>query len=313
VTAVAHLSLACGSDQYVPLPNRMILYFTHQEDCGIDVGQAAEETSYTDALGNASVNLVFADTGQSRLRVRFQGESKPEPCPDTGNNACLPTDSDSNKRCVNIASSNDCVTLVVLEQSIPIYIDAGGPVNLIVIDPNQDSIGLDFNTIGNAAYTAYNDSIYIVEALAGNYFIKVVEDTSDQSGDSSYGLDARIDGTADNPITSNSPVPQEGEEHNYVITSQPGIPECLSQPGDANGNSVINLVDVISVVNYVFNHAGCLPLPDCWLWGLNCRGDWNGNGSITTSDAVAGVNFIFGKPGGPWTPVATEACCLPVQ
>ena len=196
---------------------------------------------------------------------------------------------------------------------IPLYVQAFSPVNLIVIDPNEDSIGIDFNTIGNATYAAYNDSIHILEALPGNYFIKVVKDTSDHSGDSTYGVDARIDGTVDNAISADTPVPQEGEEHNYVITSQPGLPECLSKPGDANGNSFINLADIISIANYVFKINGCLPLPDCWLWGLNCRGDWNGNGSISTSDAVAGVNYVFGKLGGPWTPVPTGACCLPVE
>jgi len=195
---------------------------------------------------------------------------------------------------------------------IPLYVQAFSPVNVIVIDPNDDSIGISFNTIGSAYYDAANDSIHIDEALPGNYLIKVVKDTLDLSGDSSYTVEARVDGTADNVLTSAAPVPEEGETHNYVITSDPGTPACLSKPGDANGNGNFSLVDIISIVNYIFDNRACQPVPDCWLWGLTCRGDWNGDGSINLSDAISGVNFIFTKPGGPWYPVASQACCLPL-
>jgi len=75
---------------------------------------------------------------------------------------------------------------------------------------------------------------------------------------------------------------------------------------------VLNLVDIISIVNYVFNNRGCSPGPDCWLWGLKCRGDWNADGLITTGDIVWAVNYIFGKPSGPWIARPSGTCCLPV-
>jgi hypothetical protein len=313
LAVVANLSLVCDDGQTAALPNRLVLFFISQDNCGVDIGQVAEETSYTDASGNASFRLAFADTGFYRLRVRFQGENKPDPCPDTGNNACSPLDSQANQRCVNISSANDCATVVVVKTLIPIYIQAHSPVNLIVTDPAGDSIGVSFNTISGAYYGIYNDSIYIEEALSGNYLIEVTRDTLDFSNDSSYAIGARIDGTADNVLTSSAPVPEEGEVHNYIITSDPSIPQCLSKPGDANADGYLTLVDIISTVNYIFNYPGCLPLPDCWLWGLNCRGDWNGDGQIILSDVIQGVNFIFNRPNGPWTPVANWACCLSVE
>ena len=312
VTVIANLSLSCGGGTAAPLVNRLILFFPTEADCGVDIGQIAPDSSWTDSLGNAEGRLVFSSVGLFGVRIKFRGEDKPDPCPAIGNNACNPQDPNSNTRCVSLSSSNDCRIMAVREESIPIYIQAHSPVNLVVTDPEGDSIGVSFNTISGATYTVYNDSIFIAEALLGNYGIKAVLDTSDLSGDTSYAIEARIDGTADQTLASSAPLPEEDEAHYYVITSDPSMPQCLSKPGDANGNGTLNLVDIISIVNYIFNHSGCKPGPDCWLWGLNCRGDWNGNGSITSADVVGGVNYIFGKPGGPWNPVATQACCLPL-
>ncbi|OGC93179.1 MAG: hypothetical protein A2142_09270 [candidate division Zixibacteria bacterium RBG_16_48_11] len=224
----------------------------------------------------------------------------------------FPLTPDNHPLFVNFSNLEGTVPTLLGFGPIPLYVQAFSPVNVIVLDPNDDSIGISFNTIGNAYYNMANDSIYIEEALPGHYQIKVVKDTLDLSNDSSYAIEARIDGTADNLLASSAPVPSEGEEHNYVITSQPNLPSCLSLPGDANGDGKLNLVDIISIANYVNNTSGCQPRPDCWLWGLNCRGDWNGNGVTTLGDAISGVNYIFTRPGGPWNPVATQACCLPL-
>jgi len=85
---------------------------------------------------------------------------------------------------------------------------------------------------------------------------------------------------------------------------------CVARPGDANASNTYTLADAIAIVNYVFNKAGCVPLPTCWLSGLLCRGDWNGSGTVTLGDAIRGVNYIFNKPGGPWNALAIGACCL---
>jgi hypothetical protein len=210
-------------------------------------------------------------------------------------------------------SANSSVwTLNTFCESVPIYIQAFSPVDLIVTDPNNDSIGVSFNTIAGATYSIPNDSVFISEAISGIYNIRVVKDTLDVSGDTTYSVNARIDGTADEVLAAGVPVPGEGESHEYVITSDPPIPDCLSLPGDANADGGLTLADAITTINYIFTKPGCLPMPDCWFKGLLCRGNWNGDGNTTLADVIMSVNYIFNKPGGPWDPAPSEACCLPV-
>ncbi|OGC92343.1 MAG: hypothetical protein A2142_08600 [candidate division Zixibacteria bacterium RBG_16_48_11] len=194
----------------------------------------------------------------------------------------------------------------------PSYFDADSPVDLIVIDPNNDSIGVSFNTIDSAFYDVINDSISIYSTYAGEYRIKVVLDTLDQSGESTYSISARIDGTADVVVANNLPVPDTGEVHQIEIQNVPDSNSigCFSMPGDANADDVITLSDPIATVNYIFNKAGCDPLPICWLKGLLCRGDWNGSDTVTLADVIRAVNYVFNKPGGPWNAVQIGPCCL---
>jgi len=91
-----------------------------------------------------------------------------------------------------------------------------------------------------------------------------------------------------------------------------GCTACIAKPGDANASNSLSLADVISAVNYIFNKTGCSVTPDCWLSNILCRGDWNGSLSVTLADVIHGVNYIFSKPGGPWNPVPSGVCCLPV-
>ena len=98
---------------------------------------------------------------------------------------------------------------------------------------------------------------------------------------------------------------------------------CDAIPGDANADLAITLADAISIVNYIFNNAACLPLPLCWLSGKVCRGDTDGSGAVSLADVIRLVNFIFAKPcptGVPgttpccWKPLPSpgSTCCLPV-
>ncbi|MCK4858095.1 MAG: S8 family serine peptidase [candidate division Zixibacteria bacterium] len=59
--------------------------------------------------------------------------------------------------------------------------------------------------------------------------------------------------------------------------------------GDADGNSLVNIADVVYLINYVF--AGG-PLPDPWQ-----SGDADGDGSISIADVIYMIAYIFG--GGP--------------
>ncbi|MCI0530552.1 MAG: hypothetical protein L0Y74_01155, partial [candidate division Zixibacteria bacterium] len=156
----------------------------------------------------------------------------------------------------------------------PIIFVGHSPINLIVIDPAGDSIGIDFNTIANAEYHAANDSVLIYSTLPGEYTVKVVFDTADTSEDTTYSVIARVDGYAPAALASNLPVPAPSEVHQVEVTNNPdsGTVSCLSVPGDANSDGILTLSDVISGVNYAFNKSGCIPTPSCWMKGLLCRG-----------------------------------------
>ncbi len=261
------------------------------------------------ANGKDYATIKYSSDGDSLWAMRYNG-------PDNGNDIPATVTVDAFRHVYVTGSSwngtdDDIVTVKYTQYPWPIVIQAFSPVNLIVTDPNSDSIGVSFNTIPGATYSLSNDSIYIPQALIGDYRIRVVKDPLDTSGDTTYSVEARIDGTADNILAFNQPVPDSGESHNYVITSDDEKLQCISKPGDANASNNYTLADVIGIVNFVFNKPGCSPQPPCWLTNLQCRGDWNGNGAVTLSDVIQAVNFVFNKPGGPWNALPVGVCCLP--
>jgi len=198
----------------------------------------------------------------------------------------------------------------------PISYWAHSPVNLVVIDPNNDSIGIDFNTIASAVYDVAKDSITIYSTYPGDYRIKALLDTLDQSGETTYTIEARIDGTADVILVSDAPLPDLDQPAEIEVTNDTANVGCLAKPGDANASGNLTLSDIIASVNYIFNKAGWGNCPSqsslCWLSGMLCRGDWNGSATVNLSDVIRGVNYIFNKPEGPWAPVNSGACCLSV-
>ncbi|HXF49737.1 MAG TPA: HYR domain-containing protein [Verrucomicrobiae bacterium] len=110
----ANLSQRCGSGDLSSLSGQNLIFYVNAGDCGANVGQAGEDTVETDAQGNACFNWTVPETpGVFSLRIKFQGEQKPNPCPDIGNSACNPADPAANKRCTNLSSSNTCFTFVV--------------------------------------------------------------------------------------------------------------------------------------------------------------------------------------------------------
>ncbi|MGH8003659.1 MAG: HYR domain-containing protein, partial [Limisphaerales bacterium] len=110
----ANLSQRCGTGGLTPLPGRGLIFYVNAGDCGANLGQQGEDTVLTDAQGNACfVFMVPEMPGELALRVKFQGEQKPDPCPEVGNSACNPTDPTPNKRCTNLASANVCATYIV--------------------------------------------------------------------------------------------------------------------------------------------------------------------------------------------------------
>ncbi len=85
----------------LPLAGRPIRFYWNPGNCGVDNDAEGEDTVLTDANGYACTDLAIPDaSGSWVLRVKFDGEDKPDPCPNPGNSSCDPTDPNANKRCV---------------------------------------------------------------------------------------------------------------------------------------------------------------------------------------------------------------------
>ena len=74
---------------------------------------------------------------------------------------------------------------------------------------------------------------------------------------------------------------------------------CLAKPGDANGDNLIFLSDIVTIINVLFKGQAA-PNPAC-------RGDANGSGPTLLSDVVYLSNFLF--KAGP-APIKNKECCL---
>jgi hypothetical protein len=115
----------------LPLANRPIRFYWNPGNCGVDSDAEGEDTVWTDAAGYACTDLPIPDeTGNWVLRVKFEGEDKPSPCPTPGNSACEPNDPNSNKRCVNLSASNICKPVV-----IDTVVCCQPPICSLLVDP----------------------------------------------------------------------------------------------------------------------------------------------------------------------------------
>ncbi len=163
---------------------------------------------------------------------------------------------------------------------------AYSPVDLIVTAPNEDSIGVSFNTIPGAVYDTLtdlngdqesDDIVTVPHPLIGDYMVKVVAEPEPGSG--SYTLSVKINGNEDTPMLDAvaAPGPAEIDTVFYPVT------EYLR--GDPNSDGIKNISDVVYLVNYVFNNGA---VPDPWFLG-----DTNCNGEITVSDIVYLINYLF--------------------
>jgi hypothetical protein len=262
-------------------------------------------TGYSNTGGNNDyLTLVYDPDG---LLVSFDFYDSPGNLIDQANAIAVGAPLD-----VYVTGSSHSAYYTTIKYAVlPLSIMAFSPVNLIVTDPSGDSIGVSFNTIQDgSSYTVANDSVFIPSPKVGDYRIRVVKDPLDLSGDPDYSIEARIDGTADNLLAANMPVPGTGESQFYVITNPGFVTSCLAKPGDANASGSYTLSDVIATVNYIFNKPGCTTRPYCWLTDMLCRGDWDGSTTVSLSDVIRAVNFIFNKPGGPWNALPSGVCCL---
>jgi len=167
---------------------------------------------------------------------------------------------------------------------------AYSPVDLIVTDPEGDSIGIDFNTIPNATYDTTTDKnndgdkddiVTIPNPLVGQYMVKVVAEPGADTG--YYSLAIKLNGNEDQPLAQNSPIPPPDQVDSYTYP----VIEYLR--GDANSDKKTTVSDVVFLINYLFK-GGPAPNP-VYLGDVNC------DGKVTVSDVVYLINYLF--KGGP--------------
>jgi len=174
---------------------------------------------------------------------------------------------------------------------------AYSPVNLIVTNPDGDSIELGFNNIPNATYDTTTDRnhdghrddiITVPNPAVGQYLVRVV---TEPGGSGNYTCAVKLDGNEERVMLANAPAPGPGEVDTVVYT----VPEYLH--GDANRDGKKSVSDVVFLINYLFK-GGPAPVP-VNLGDVNfCKENPPVQpGNPTVSDVVYLVNYLF--KGGP--------------
>jgi len=171
------------------------------------------------------------------------------------------------------------------------------PLDMVVTDPNRDSIGIGFNTIlAGSDYDSlsdYNldgdpdDIVTIPNPYEGEYTVRLIREP-DALDEDKFTLSIRIDG--------NQLLDPEGYKDQFVSALGTIVPEtvvyktALTLPGDVNANGSITSSDIIYLVAYVFKGGTGPVVPG--------HGDVNCNGSVTSSDIIYLVTYVF-KSGDP--------------
>jgi len=87
----------------------------------------------------------------------------------------------------------------------------------------------------------------------------------------------------------------QGGSDNFGIShgfwQETDITACNCEPGDANGNLVINILDITYLINYLYK-GGPAPIP----YEI-CSGDPNANCAVNILDITYLINFLY--KGGP--------------
>jgi hypothetical protein len=193
-----------------------------------------------------------------------------------------------------IGTSHDFVTIryrLFKSRSDTLWFMAYSPVDLIIIAPNEDSVGVNFNCIPNATYNdtidldsdgEYDDLVTIPNPLIGSYMVKVI---AEPGGTGTYTEAVKINGNEERPMALNSQVPEPGQ----VDTVFYPVTEYLR--GDPNRDGKKNVSDVIYLINYVVKQ-GSLSEPVS-LGDVDCNGD------VTIADIVYLINYLFKEGNAP--------------
>lgn len=220
---------------------------------------------------------------------------------------------DANDNCPLISNSDQadadgdnigdvCDTLVVTVYS---------PVDIIVVSPDgQDSIGLDFNTMGatagyitttdfgigpNGVAGELDDRVWILAPRYGSYKIRIVAEIGadpsdnyflgirDPGGNVSGYVSVTGTGASTQVAFSNTPVanavPPQGESSNLLMLSAP------QRRGDMNDDHIFNVLDVTMMIGVTFRSAALPNPPDV--------ADLNGDGITNVLDVIYIINTTF--------------------
>lgn len=191
-------------------------------------------------------------------------------------------------------ADTEIIDLHVFIRQDMVALNVYSPVNLVVIDPNLDSIGINFNTILEGSYYdttldldndgEKEDRVIIPSPYQGIYQIRVIpEDTG------SFSLGIRIDGNDQTVLGDNVVIPSTDTSFEY----QAEVFETLR--GDLNKDTQRNLPDIVFFTNYIFR--GKFPPEPLALGNVNCDKTENGTDKVNLQDIIYFVNYVF--KGGP--------------
>jgi hypothetical protein len=181
----------------------------------------------------------------------------------------------------------------------PLGVAAYSPVNLWVIDPNGDYIGKDadgalYQTImpeQAADYTEdppdYIDIVSIYYPIQGDYTILIIPENDPQSDDTTYSVGIQIGTSEELTMTLEAPVPEPGDTGEVIYT----VEESWHwSNGDADGNRIINILDVRYIVNFLYKEG---PSPDPMT-----SADADCDTKINILDVTHIINYLY-KLGDP--------------
>lgn len=176
----------------------------------------------------------------------------------------------------------------------PLVIYAYSPVNLKVTDPAGYFIGKDeFGVLSQTLFPAnyyeeppdFIDSVVIYFPIIGTYIIEIIPEQDAPPG-STYSVGIRIDGSVQSVMIQDEAVPATGTTDTYYYTA--GEEEHFIN-GDANGNKVVNILDVTYILAYLYKH-GPEPVP-------LVSADAQCNGVVNILDATYLISSLY--KGGP--------------
>ena len=167
---------------------------------------------------------------------------------------------------------------------------AFSPVNLVITDPKQDSIGLGFNTI--LEYSDYDttqdlnndgkkdDVVTILSPYLGEYNVRVIPTDTGK-----FSLQYILNSNSPTILANHQQITDTDTSFSYDAK----ILETLR--GDPNRDGKQSILDVVFLVNFVFK-GGPEPFPYT-LGNINCDFTSGGIDIINIVDVIGVVNFVF--------------------